>query len=607
MENIPCAIGANAPAALNTIGEPQDNSHRLPLGGPTPSPAFQQRPEREGSTSVNPAGGRSGRDGVTVGATDRRNFPRKFSVPQKEDIGSVAEVPVTAEREEQQLMASIARLDALLKDDRVLAGKSHPSHYFFAASKSCAKTEDGGVAQPELPQSGARERKPARSGERSGGRSGGIAKTRIRKGSRKEIEVGGRAQAARAVPLAPRDDSSTSATVPTAKVPAETVPGSVLRNAIVPAPIVPTSTIPVAETSTATTRGPVVFPPLVRRETGFSDETTDRGRHLNGIDGSEQPDRDTRSNNGCRKDGRLLEPRLKYNGPVSPPGAQNTDGRLRQPRGGHNGYDHLVSPPGDKNTDKGRLQNTDQVRGGGGRDWGNPEVNDCYRQRDRVTPGIDDFCRPRDGNDNPEANQCYRPRDGRDNPEVSSCYRPRDGRDNTEVSGCYEYRPRDVIRSSFTPACREVEHDQYGSGDGARALRHPNINRSDEEWTEMIPSAPMRYQDARCRNDRGEATYHDDRVDVRYRDDRGKVADEYLEYDGYDPRGGVERDPGGEGGRAGSYHRRIEVSPRNGWEARAERGRWEGEPPRKGDHFRHDRNTDGRTEHNRCRYPAPAY
>ena len=326
MESIPRAVGANstcATAALNAVGEPQDKFHSFSLGGPAPSPGLR-RDDCDSGRSVSGNGngnsaGRSRSDGVA----GRRNDSIKRSVTQEET--GLLWAPATAQREEQQLMASIARLDALLKDDRAPASKSFPSHRKkkTSASDSTARTED--VAQTEISQSGPRERKPAR--------AGGIAKTRVRKGSGKEAQICG---SARVAPVVPASRSSANSAIESAAVPSATATAG-------------------TDSFTAIT-DVVVFPPLATRERMCSDETPERGRHLRGLNGtgdvnSANAKGDLRGNR--REDDRQREPLWAYDGPVSPL----------------------------------KVQSTDEGRGCGRRDH-HPEVRDCYQPRDAVRPSF---------------------------------------------------------------------------------------------------------------------------------------------------------------------------------------------------------------------------
>ena len=286
MENIPRAV-------LKAVGEPQDKFHHLLPGGVEPSPGLDRHDCDSGcvvsGNGNESSAGRSGSDDVH-GVAGRRHYSGKRSVTQEET--GWARAPASAEREEQQLMASIARLDALLKDDRAPACKSHPSRRNDESAASTSSANTGDVAQTEISKSSARERKPAR--------SGGIAQTRVRRGSGKETKTCGSARAARR--------SSVTAEIESAAVQ-------------------PTTATPVASTSAAIT-DPVVFPPLVRRARVCSDETAKRGRFLSGVNGNGDNNREkavggVRGN--CRENDRLREPLQEYDGPVSPLGVPNTD------------------------------------------------------------------------------------------------------------------------------------------------------------------------------------------------------------------------------------------------------------------------------------------
>ncbi|CAM9142959.1 unnamed protein product, partial [Laminaria digitata] len=283
MESVPRAIRANstyyATAVLKAISEPvgepvsepQGNFHHRSSGGSAPSPG-QHRHDCNSGCAVSgngsgSAGGRSGSDGITV----LRDNSGKHSVPLQQT--GPARAPATAEREEQQLMASIARLDALLKSDRAppTDGKPQPSRRKNKPAASTASARTGDSVQTETSQGRARERKPAR--------SGGITQTRVRKGggSDTKSKICG---SSRAAPAVPADRSSASSAVESAAVP-------------------PTAATPVADTSAAITQ-PVVFPPLVRRERVCSDETPERRRCLpsaNGNDDSKEAAKYTREKN----------------------------------------------------------------------------------------------------------------------------------------------------------------------------------------------------------------------------------------------------------------------------------------------------------------------
>lgn len=489
IESIPRAVGANCPCVittLNAVGEPQGRFHYLSPGGPASSSGVH-RHDCDSGRSVSGDGsgslaGRSGSDGVAG-----RRYDSRISTVTQEETG-LARAQATAEREEQQLMASIARLDALLKDDRVPASKSFPScrKSKSAASNSTARTED--VAQTEVSQSGPRERKPAR--------SGGVAQTRVRKGSGKETQTCG---SARVAPAMPAGRSSATSAIESAAVP-------------------PTTATAVTDTFTAIT-DIVVFPPLAKRERMRSDEAPERGRYRRGLNSngdinSENAKGDLRGN--CRKGDRQREPLRAYDGPVSPL----------------------------------RIQTTDEGRGWGRRGH-HAEVRDCYRPRDVVRSS---FAPARRAFENAQYGNSAR---------VESDQYGEGAR--LESDECADGARID--NGEYGNSAR-VQNDQYGNG--ARAPRHPK--RWDEGWTETVPCAPARYQDAICR------------------DEREELMDEYPYYEDYDPRG--------RGGRTRSYHRRIAATPQNVRESRVEGRSWEGDP-RGDDYCTPGRDRNGRTEYDR--------
>lgn len=330
MEIIPHAVAVNsycATAALKAVGEPQDKFHRLATGGLAPPPGLH-RHDCDSDCVVSGGNGSGSSAGKSDGdsVAGRRHDSGKRSVAQ-EETGS-GRAPATVEREEQQLMASIARLDALLKDDRAPANKSHPSSRKNKTPASTSSARTGDVAHRETSRSDARERKPAR--------SGGITQTRVRRGSGKETQMCGSARAAPAVPAGSR--SSATSAVESAAVP-------------------PTTVTPVAGTSAAISY-PVVFPPLARRERVCSDETRERGHYLPGVNSNGDLNMNSDNAKGdlrgsSREHDRQREPLRAYDGPVSPLG----------------------------------VQNTDEGRGWRIRDH-RPEVHDCYRPRDVVRPSF---------------------------------------------------------------------------------------------------------------------------------------------------------------------------------------------------------------------------
>lgn len=250
---VPRAVGANVIRSVSTGKvpsfpcessghSPMHHRHRHGLGAVLGSGARsgEGSPSGSGSGSLSRPG-----PGGSVGGSSVGRGGSGTGVVRRHDLGERA-VPMggstaTAAREEDRLMASIARLDALLREDRGQdAGAPRASRRVLPSPNPSAGGED--VVQRKRKTSkrdGEREIKPQRAGR--------IGKSRVRGGGGKETKTFG---SAGPPPTAPSGgfDSIPSAVASTTATP------SIPPNA------------------------PVVFPLLRSRRAPFSDDGRERGR-----------------------------------------------------------------------------------------------------------------------------------------------------------------------------------------------------------------------------------------------------------------------------------------------------------------------------------------